>query len=550
MAAEDFHDQYNAAMQSAAQLVSDLDINDPGTNVLDPKVSSMELTGFLAQIMAESIGKMADFQRVVTPLAEYTDVDSLLTDQPGDKVSVQQQQAHFKEIANKTHLGVRMIQQRIKEKNARAKGSYFDPSREPICTIPPEISTGTTTSISDTAMKLLTYFKGDTPQEGEALKTFLIAIYDVSVTNTLTEKCTKAVLKRKLQNTARRLINSYEQEFIDQPERPTLKEIILKLEDRYLADHQPEVAQAKLSMYTKLPNQTFQHMEGEISELATLAARGEDIKDKRQWIDQKKVAVFKQAISDEERAYIQRENQSRSITGLSEMTLSQMVDFLIKIFSEKNAFSTASHLKNTPRTTTDADSINLIQEGKKSKKQIKKEQKQAEAAKKAEEEQKEKDQVYAMYLQNRGSFRGKNRGGRGRGGNRGRGSFYKNNSQQGGKPMPNKPKKFVTAEMVNVSPNCCLKCDSPTHRFQDQDKCVYGKSNLMTGPCKNCKKGGHHYNVCIKDQDPRTVGAPPPSGGKLDPQFSQYPDMTRTIMENQGAIPKNPKNEWIPSLFN
>ena len=153
-----------------------------------------------------------------------------------------------------------------------------------------------------------------------------------------------------------------------------------------------------------------------------------------------------------------------------------------------------------------------------------------------------------MYLQNRGSFRGKNKGGRG--GNRGRGSFYKNNSQQGGKPMPNKPKKFVTAEMVNVSPNCCLKCDSPTHRFQDQDKCVYGKSNLMTGPCKNCKKGGHHYNVCIKDQDPRTVGAPPPSGGKLDPQFSQYPDMTRTIMENQGAIPKNPKNEWIPSLFN
>ena len=111
-------------------------------------------------------------------------------------------------------------------------------------------------------MKLLPNFTGDTQQEGENLKTFLRAVYDVSVTNTLREKCAKAVLKRKLQNTARRLIDSYEQEFVDQPDKPTLKEIILQLEARYLADHQPEVAQAKLSMYTKLPNQTFQHMEG------------------------------------------------------------------------------------------------------------------------------------------------------------------------------------------------------------------------------------------------------------------------------------------------
>ena len=146
-----------------------------------------------------------------------------------------------------------MIQERIKERIDRAKGSYFDPSREPICTIPPDISTGTKDSVNDSAMKLLPNFTGDTQQEGENLKTFLRAVYDVSVTNTLTEKCAKAVLKRKLQNTARRLIDSYEQEFVDQPDKPTLKEIILQLEARYLADHQPQVAQAKLSMYKLVP---------------------------------------------------------------------------------------------------------------------------------------------------------------------------------------------------------------------------------------------------------------------------------------------------------
>ena len=115
------------------------------------------------------------------------------------------------------------------------------------------------------------------------------------------------------------------------------------------------------SCISKLPNQTFQHMEGEISELATLAARGEDIKDKRQWIDQKKVAVFKQAISDEERAYIQRENQSRSITGLSEMTLSQMVDFLIRAVTTITIFILfmlrCSYLKSYTQTYCTDDQV-------------------------------------------------------------------------------------------------------------------------------------------------------------------------------------------------
>ena len=67
-----------------------------------------------------------------------------------------------------------------------------------------------------------------------------------------------------------------------------------------MADMQPEVANARLAMLKKTPNQTYQALEGEISELVTLAARGEK-GDKTTWIKQRKIEIFKQAIDEDDR---------------------------------------------------------------------------------------------------------------------------------------------------------------------------------------------------------------------------------------------------------
>ena len=566
MATKTYDDQYQPAIQDTIDLLEKVDLNNPTDNIIDPKASTLELLKVQQEIQAQTLGKTLEFVRTLVPLVDHADPYQLMGAQPGDKIPVQQQQTYLQDLAQKNYLITRMVQQRENERNTKTKGTYFDPTREPICEIPPEIDTGTNSTITDSSLKLLPTFKGDTNHEAENLKTFLRAIYDVAITNTLNEKCTKNVLKRKLQGTARKLIDSYEQEFKDVVDRPTLKEIVLKLENRFLVEYQPEVAQAKLSMYVKQPNQTYQVVEGEISELATLASRGENITNKQEWINMKKIAVFKQAVNDEDRAHLQKENQARSIIGLPEMDMSLIVYFLNKIYSEKNAFSTASNLKNNPKSQADNDSLNVIKEGQpKSKAQQKKDKKVQAEMKQLEEEKKVKDQLYALYMNNpnnsnrgnfrgnnRGNFRGNNRGGKGKW-QGGRGNFNqgKPNQFNNGKPGSStvtKPRKYVTPEMVNVSPHCCLKCDSPSHRFQETNKCAYGKSNLMTGPCKNCKKGGHHYNVCIKAQELPTVGAQKPQSG-YDPKFSPYPDLTKTVLETQGATPNYTKNEWIPSLF-
>ena len=110
--------------------------------------------------------------------------------------------------------------------------------------------------------------------------------------------------------------------------------------------------------------------------------------------------------------------------------------------------------------------------------------------------------------------------------------------------------------MVNILPNNCLKCNSPTHCFQETDKCIYGQGQLMTKPCFNCNAGGHHFSSCVKDKK-QCVGAPAPApptqGQSLEPQFSKWPEASKTVPENMSQQTVqwngNQKNEWMPSLF-
>ena len=574
---ENFEDlaSYKEAVKDITESLNKLDLDQPEVNIIKENSTTMELLKMQSQIQAKTLGQALEFMKNFITLQDGSDNVALMSENAGDKVSVQVQKDYLEKIAKENYLVTKMIQQRENEKDIKAKGSYFDPGREPICAIPLELSTGNVDQVSDSALKLLSSFKGDTDSEAENLKSFLRGIYDVATTNKLTETCVKAILKRKLNSTARRLIDTLEEE-MSTPDRPTLQEIVLKLEDRYMAEWQPEIASARLSMYTKQPNLTYQKMEGEISELTRLAARGEKTSDKPNWIKNKKVAVFKQAISEEDRQLVSRENQSRNIAGLSEMSLSQMVDFLLKNYSEQNAFATVSSLKTHARPADD-ESINSVQEGAKSKKQAKKEKKEAiEKEKKEafEAEMKQREEAYAAYVNsnqyNQENVRGKGRDNRGNGRNFfNPGNKQWNNSQQaqfnqnfrgGNNFNPNsrgntKPRRYVTPDMVNVSPNNCLKCNSPTHRFQETDKCIYGQGNLMTRACFNCNSGGHHFSICIKDQK-QFVGTPAPAtpnqGQSLEPQFSKWPEASKAVPEHMNQMyPWNgqPKNEWMPSLF-
>ena len=565
-----------------------VDINDPTQIFLDKETSLMQILKIQSETHSETLRDICEYlKNVQPPQNETIDAAGLIAENAGDKVSVQAKKDFLDNIAKKNILRTRVLQKIEDEKEAKSRGSYINPNRDTIVQIPKEIAQGTVETISDSGLKLLEAFQGNSSNEAEKLQTFLDSLFDIAQTNNLTEKAVIKVLRRKLEGNARKMLIMIIDKFNEKDKEPTLKEIILRLEDRYCSEFQPQVASAKLSMYTKGKNQPYQFLEGDIHGLCKLAVRGEEVTNEKEWINNKTTAVFKQAITEADRKLINTENQTRIMNNLPELTVSQMADLLIKTEAEADAYATASNLKYQPKIG-DSDSIQQLTENK-SKRQMKRERAQL---RKAAEDSKKKEELWALYEQQQKPFSSNHRGrGRGRGGyqnqNRNNGRFpnqnpnqnfgggngYSNNNnngnnygssngnksgngkwknnQNGYKQPGTKPRKFVTPQMANTNPNSCLKCNSPHHRFSETDKCIYGNSNLMTRACTSCGVGAHHWEACIKNIKP-PVGAPMAKPqDTLDPDFSKYPDMTKNIPEKdqwEQPFPKE-KNGQLPPLF-
>ena len=560
--------KYSGIVQKISDTLAGIDLENTDRDVFDKNLSIQKVIKYDTEENAKAIGDIVQYLKQWSHRPnEEIDQTGLVAPVAGEKVTVQARIDFLDKIAKRRYYTARELQ-KIEEEEELEIGKYYDPKRETIVEIPESISNGQTDTISDSALKLIGTFQGDTDSEAEKLKIFLHAVFDVAVTNDLNEKTVIKVLKRKLENTARKLIKRFETKFANNgQDPPNLRQIVIKLEDRFCTEFQPEVAAARLSVYTKSPNQSYQALEADICELTELAARAEEAENRPQWISNKEITVFKQAVSETDRRLIYRENLSRKSSRIPEMTMEEMVDYLTKTYSDQKASSTASNLK-TQQKIGDSDSIQTITE-KKSRKQ-----RRLEAQLKKMEDNKFGNGNFGNGNRGRGNYRGNQRNNNQQSW-RGNTSSYNNGNQNGhrngfkngfGNKFSNqnkfgrnnqngnttKPRKFVTPEMVNVDPHSCLKCNSPSHRFTETEKCIYGKSNLFTKPCFSCGKGGHHYNMCVQGQKP-TLGAPPPKGPQepLDKKFSTYPDWNKNIPERpdwETSIPKE-KNEQMPPLF-
>ena len=503
--------------------MNQIDIDDKTQNVIPKSANLHQLIALQSETHKDTINELV----------------SCVTKALGDDTE-EQLKTSLGNIVKKNSAISRMIQSRNDEANTKAKGSLFDPLRTPICMPPEAIKKGTKEEVSDSALKLLHSFKGDTEEESDNLRMFLRNVYDISVTNKLNEEATKAILLRKLTGTARKLMDSFIDEFPDETKTPSLNDIVIKLEDRFAATLSPELANARLNVLKKTPTMTYSQLEGTISELTTLAARAE-VGDKKVYVSQRRIDVLKQAISEEDRLLVTRENQTRILNGIGEMNLSQCIDCLIKYHSEKKTFSQVNTVMSTP-LGGEGDSVCAAKEKKSPKKN------------KAKKAQEDNDHLYQLCQDlNRRFGLNNNSRGRGRGNyNRGRGQ-YKNKGNRpatNGQSQGGPPKKFVTFQMVNVNPHCCLKCNSPDHRFSETDKCVYGKYALMTKPCTNCKEGGHDPSVCMKDKNSNNGQQNDDNKKPLDPRYSNWPEINKAAPEVGGEYQLfPPKNDYLPSLF-
>ena len=524
-------------------------IKDPNHEILEKDMSRMEIIKYHSEITAQCIGYMAQCIK--------------------EKSNDAGQKQVLDELAKKNYFVTRLVQKWADDQEEKASGSYFgfDPNRKTIIKIPEEIATGTVETISDSGLKLLETFQGTTKNEAEKLQTFLDSLFDIAQTNNLTEKAVIKVLRRKLEGNARKLLNMILDEFVSKSKEPTLKEIILRLEDRYCSEFQPQVASAKLSMYTKGKNQPYQFLEGDIHELCKLAVRGEDVTNEKEWITNKKTAVFKQAITEADRKLINTENQTRIMNNLPELTISQMADLLIKTESEADAYATASNLKYQPRLG-DSEYIQKV----KDKKEDEDEDEEDDYDEDEDEEDDEdeegdyeendifegkteeqiKTELFAMYKSKKNQQCQRNKAGNHNN------TYQDGNYQNGHNGNFDRPRNFVTAEMVNTDVGACFKCNGQNHKFTEKEKCIYGEYKLFQKPCFTCGVGGHHFTNCIKNRQPNGE-SPRQNRQELDDPYKEpfprqaYQDFTKSIQDKPEWEWERPlsrrRNDAMPPLF-
>ena len=502
-------------------------MKNPNKEILEKDMSRTEIIKYQSEITAQCIGHLSKFAK--------------------EHMENEGQKQILDELVKKNYFVTRLVQKWADDEEERAKGLYFDPTRETITTIPATIENGQVNSISDSALKLIGTFQGDTDSEAEKLGTFLHSVFDVAVTNNLNESTVIKVLKRKLENTARKLIKRFETKFANNgQDPPSLKQIVIKLEDRFCTEYQPEIASARLSVYTKGPNQSYQALEADICELTELAARAEEAENRPQWITQKEIAVFKQAVSDQDRKLLYNENQNRKLSGIPHMTMSDMVDFLTKTYSERNAFITASNLKSQHKID-DFESVQKIKDQDKGKEEDENYQDENDEYDGESDEYEDdfdgmneeqiKEELFAIYKSKKNQQFQQEK-------YNNNDNTYQNNTSNRHNGNSGRSRKFVTAEMVNTDVGCCFKCNSNSHKFTEAYKCIYGQDQLLSSPCLACGVGGHHFSVCIKNQ--KKGGSPRP---KEQEQLNQkelcYQDMNKNIPER---FPKDNDYE-MPSLF-
>ena len=352
----------------------------------------------------------------------------------------QNQQNFLSEIAARQNLFSRQLEKNLQQQIILQSGGNIQPEAH-LINVPPS-EWGQQEKVSDSSIKLINEFSGDSSDNEQALSIFLRGIFALAKTSDLTEKTAVNVLFRKLTGSAYILTD----QFLQNEKNASIAQVIRLLENKFLAHCSPLAAESALHGL-QIGSMTFVQLQAKCTKLAFMATRMEAPATREAIRKLKETNAFLMAISTQDRVAIHNENQRRATHNLASLSLDQMTDMLQNLYSEKASYAQNPILA----VNTDAQPVTNV------------------TAKPAKYKQ-------PRYAKNAGQ--GERRG-----------------SKQNGK-------KLITPQDVKVEHNACLLCGSLSHTYQ-QDICPYYNTPLMRSECKVCYKGGHRTALCKSKPKPQ-----------------------------------------------
>ena len=449
-----------------------------------------ENTGRLVNLMASEMINMhlITSKMVMLSLAERPQTEMLdgpeshqpprqadQNDDPPRQVSVEAQKTWLNNQVTAFTRKMRLLQKTGEiGQNKLDQIHYISKEETPINRIP-QINgrTNVKNSVQDSTLKLCKSFDGSGEKTADKLQDFLRSIFDVMGTASLSEHVVKSIIFRKLEGSARALMEE-DIQVKGGLDNLDLKAIVLLLEKRWSTEWSAPMARRSLERMVK-GNLSYQDLEAKILHTVKLAAHDLTPDDREAWQTKAAKDCFLKAVSTADVELLLTESADRKTRGLTDFNMTDMVKYLMQYNLQREQFrktDSRQKMKSTYSGLSELEHTRMV----------------GNPGKRDRRENDSKPKYDKGFQPNFGKPMKPNHKTKGYT-NLGN---HKMEERTDRKPV----EQMITPQMANVAANSCIRCGSPTHHWKSEE-CMYKNTRLPRSPCTKCNKGAHYTKLCV-----------------------------------------------------
>ena len=391
------------------------------------------------------------------------------------------QKDYLSKLASRQNLLSRQLEHQLHQHVQLQKGIDSREELHLINEAPKEF--GSEEKVSDSGLRLIDTFSGDTSQNETALNKFFKDIFALAQTSNLNEQTVISVILRKLSGSATILIDEYVKQN-GGIKNVKLSQIVSHLERKFLTTFSPLNAAAQLHSLQQ-QGMTYSQLQATCQRLSRLSCRLEPEASKEALIRVKENTGFLMALNQADRLFINTENVRRASNSLAPLTLDMMADALITHNADKLAFKDHQVFmaQEIDQQEFPVGQVQQYKQRGNGRYNYNNRGRNVETPHVTRQDQGQ--EIQPPLLRGNGQRRGNYRGSRN----------YQNNNRRQNVQRRYQRVPFITTEMANVEKHACIMCGSKDHQMKDS-RCPYKDDPKMPSPCKHCLVGCHPHMRC------------------------------------------------------
>ena len=475
-----FPDAYNAATQGLAKV----DLANPNQSAIEKGDH-----GQLIFLLTKAVEDLLHIQSV-TLMPNITQGGNHVT--LGGHFTAEQAREQLLAAHNTALVALANIQSVCHQTNKRFEDDFCDTTQSPINTLPIFTDNDTVAHCTDSNLKHIQPFEGNSGDDPENLQNFLRQIFDTQKTATLNQAAVIRIIQRKCTSVSRTLVDEFLQT-LDITADDALLKVVLYLESKYALSWSPRLAKQQLQQLQRTFKDTnnYTALQASILKLSSLAALGETTEDRATYLKSSQLPTFMNCVSKMDQSILLKAEATRTANNQPPLTLSSAVQELLTFHASRQAHKgdTGIQGKEDSMIPTPADTEQVLFSGQERRSRV------MFRGRPADKNMPFRQQSRGPVDNRQQSRRREQRDPR----DQSRRRFPSNRRQDNEELSDN----YISWKEAKTNPGACLRCNSATHLMSSK-ACKYYNTPMPKNQCRDCPNGGYHYRKYHNQQSEST----------------------------------------------